>query len=154
MLAEYVGLAADSSPEDCLEPIYEAVVLMNRQLQWAIAVGDDALVDSLDRQLHSLTTAFLAHRAVTFSDLNRQIRFAIQMIEENADDRASVLRHLASLSGLIDRGVARDGLVSGGMASSQTGPIGAASIAIYENLSDVILNCLPEKVAVLTGDYR
>lgn len=143
------------SSSDRLEPLYEQVSAKNQQLQQAIVVGDDALVEALDRELDPLISAIFGHRAAGSSDMYLQFHFLTRMIREDADDRASVLRHVSVLSSLLDRYFgAQNRSVPSETAKQEFYLPFRGDLSDDEILSDTILNSLPEKVAVITRDYR
>ena len=137
-----------------LFPLFEAVSLKNTQLQQAIRVGDDHLVRLLDRELDPLISAVVDYHARDMAEIHLQLRFVGNLIREDADDRSCVQRHAAVLSILLDRyfgdrkldAVAAPSLEVAGIAARLEGEDGY--------LNESILDSMPDRVAVVTLDYR
>jgi PAS domain-containing protein len=135
-----------------LRAMFEAVSLKNLQLQQAIRSGDDQLVRVLDREIDPLMSALISYRASDFDDIYLQMRLLTKLLREDADDRACVLRHASMLTILVERyfgpkrnqEVAAPDMVTG--RPRQAGD--------DDHLNEAILNNLPERVAVVTRDYR
>jgi PAS domain-containing protein len=130
------------------------------QIQRAIKLGDDELVGSLDRELEPLIAGILAYKASSLLEMYMQLQFMNNLIREESDDRARVMRNSASLSLLIDRyfGGASDAAADVLMAfSAKPGREAEADVAGFDEdhvLNDVILDSLPDRVCVVTRDYR
>lgn len=129
--------------------LLEAFDTKTAQLRRAVFLGDDALVAILDREIEPLIHAIVDHRAETSAGIRRQLGFVNTLIREEAEDRASVLRHANALSTLIDRYHAEE---DGAHASAAAGVPNA--IAPGRLFSDMLLDSLSERVAVLTCDCR
>lgn len=137
--------------------LFYAFSLKSTQIQHAIKRGDDKLVVELDRELEPLVTAILAFRAETSLEIYMQLQFMVSLVRHSAEDRSCVERSAAALSTLLDRYfhganvAAADMLLT--MAREDEKP--ETPIFAHEGgLSDVILDSLPDRVAVLTRDYR
>ncbi|MDE1991864.1 MAG: PAS domain-containing protein [Rhizobiaceae bacterium] len=129
------------------------------QIQRAIKLGDDELVASLDGELEPLITAILGYKATSLLEMYMQLQFMSNLIREESDDRTRVMRNSASLSVLIDRyfGGAGDSAAEVLMAFSANRHDYASEAAGFDEdnvLNDVILDSLPDRVAVITRDYR
>ena len=139
--------------------LFHAFSMKCTQIQRAIKLGDDELVGSLDRELEPLVTAILAYKATSLLEMYMQLQFMSNLIREESDDRSRVMRNSASLSSLIDRyfGGASEAAAEVLMAFS-TGKNGhEGEVASFDEdnvLNDVILDSLPDRVAVITRDYR
>ena len=138
--------------------LFHAFSTKCNQIQRAIKLGDDELVASLDSELEPLIAAILAYRATSLLEIYMQLQFLNNLIREESDDRSRVMRNSASLSVLIDR-------YFGGASESAADVLMAFSTDRNERddlfgfdegsvLNDVILNSLPDRVAVVTRDYR
>jgi PAS domain-containing protein len=135
-----------------LRAMFEAVSLKNLQLQQAIRSGNDQLVRVLDRELDPLMSALISYRASDLEDVYLQMRLLTKFLREDADDRSCVLRHAGMLSLLVERyfGPKRvDDAPQPHMAERSDRPDGDD-----QHLNEAILNNLPERVAVVTLDYR
>lgn len=134
---------------DSLLPLFEAFSEKCLQIQHAIRSGDDQLVRLLDSEMEPLISAVVDHHADTPADIHRQLRFVSSLIRADADDHSCVQRHAAMLSTLLDRYYGNEsggvGEFAGMVESSSAG--GDAVL-----LNDVILDGLPDSVAVVTRD--
>ncbi|EHS53911.1 PAS fold-4 domain protein [Rhizobium sp. PDO1-076] len=149
-------MSSDPSRDGNLLPLFEAVSLKNVQLQQAIRSGNDRLVAALDRELDPLICEMVAYRASEADEIYLQLHLLTKLLREDADDRSCVLRHTALMSILIERyfgprGLARptgDAVVS--MLDSKPQP----AFGDDDMLNEVILSSLPDRIAVVTRDYR
>lgn len=135
-----------------LRAMFEAVSLKNVQLQQAIRSGNDQLVRVLDREIDPLISALISYRATDLDDIYLQMRLLTKFLREDADDRTCVLRHASMLSLLVERyfGPKR-------IQETPMPPVGEHHPRLDgddEQLNEAILNNLPERVAVVTCDYR
>ncbi|WP_315853032.1 PAS domain-containing protein [Rhizobium terricola] len=148
-------MASQVFPYPSLLPLFEAVSLKNVQLQQAIRVGDDHLVRLLDRELDPLIAAVIDYHAADLAEIHLQLRFISNLIREDADDRSCVQRHAAVLSVLLDRYFG-DNTANKGRSPSSHGEVPLEARVQGEDglLNESILNSLPDRVAVLTLDYR
>ncbi len=126
------------------------------QLQQAIRSGDDGLVRLLDREIEPLVATILAHGAGNAFEIYVQLQFVNSLILAAGDDRSSVSRYAAALAVLLDRYFPSivadagmpDALPDGRRPNVQPRP------ADDSLLNEVILDSLPDRVAVVTRDYR
>ncbi|MCJ7993000.1 PAS domain-containing protein [Rhizobium cremeum] len=144
-------MTANDSRQDDLLPLFEAVSMKSVQLQQAIRVGDDHLVRLLDRELDPLISAVVNYRAADMREIQLQLRFVGNLIREDADDRSCVLRHAATLSVLLDRYFGSEAMAGGDVPAVAPRPLEADGDDL---LNESILNNLPDRVAVVTLDYR
>ncbi|MGX5668227.1 PAS domain-containing protein [Rhizobium daejeonense] len=121
------------------------------QLQQAIRVGDDRLVRLLDRELDPLISAVVNYRAADMQEVQLQLRFVGNLIREDADDRSCVLRHAATLSILLDRYFGSEAKLCSDIPADAPRVSGLGEDDL---LNESILNNLPDRVAVVTLDYR
>lgn len=135
-----------------LRAMFEAVSLKNLQLQQAIRSGNDQLVRVLDREIDPMISALISYRASDIDDIYLQMRLLTKLLREDADDRSCVLRHASMLTLLVERYF--------GPKRAEEAPQPAVSsarpvqVGDDEQLNEAILNNLPERVAVITCDYR
>lgn len=138
--------------------LFHAFSMKCSQIQRAIKLGDDELVASLDRELGPLTAAILAYKATSLLEIYMQLQFMNNLIREEADDRSRVLRNSGSLSVLIDRyfGGASEaaGEVLRTFSSEKVDRETVFGLEEGVVLNDAILDNLPDRVAVITRDYR
>ncbi|RFB93511.1 diguanylate cyclase [Rhizobium leguminosarum bv. trifolii] len=138
--------------------LFRAFSLRCTQIEEAIRLGDDRRVTALDRHVEPLVEAILAHRAVNPLEAYMQLQFVTHLIGQDADDSASVAEHTTLLSYLLDRYFGTHG-PDWRVPSPQDVRIEppAAYVPDTDNgqfLNAVILESLPDRVAVLTRDYR
>ncbi|NLS15673.1 PAS domain-containing protein [Rhizobium sp. P40RR-XXII] len=138
--------------------LFHAFSTKCNQIQRAIKLGDDELVASLDRELEPLIAAILAYKATSLLEIYMQLQFMNNLIREESDDRSRVMHNSASLSVLIDRyfGGANEsaGEILRAFSSEKTDRDEAFGFEESSVLNDVILDSLPNRVAVITRDYR
>ena len=131
--------------------LFHAFSTKCNQIQRAIKLGDDELVASL-------IAAILAYKATSLLEIYMQLQFMNNLIREESDDRSRVMRNSASLSVLIDRyfGGANEaaGEVLRAFSSEKIDRDDAFGLEESSVLNDVILDSLPDRVAVVTRDYR
>ncbi|PDS78057.1 PAS domain-containing protein [Rhizobium sp. L43] len=138
--------------------LFRAFSLRCTQIEDAIRLGDDQRVTALDRHVEPLVEAILAHRAVNLLEVYMQLQFVTYLIGQDADDSASVTEHTTVLSFLLDRYFGTHG-PDWRVPSPQDVRIEppAAYVPDTDNgqfLNAVILDSMPDRVAVLTRDYR
>ncbi|MDK4723034.1 MULTISPECIES: PAS domain-containing protein [Rhizobium] len=138
--------------------LFHAFSTKCNQIQRAIKLGDDELVASLDSELEPLIAAILAYKATSLLEIYMQLQFMNNLIREEADDRSRVMHNSASLSVLIDRyfGGANQAAseVLRAFSSEKTSLDNELGFGEGSVLNDVILDSLPDRVAVVTQDYR
>jgi PAS domain-containing protein len=149
-------MSSGPSRDGNLLPLFEAVTLKNVQLQQAIRSGNDRLVAVLDRELDPLICEMVAYRASEPEEIYLQLQLLTKLLREDADDRSCVLRHTALMSILIERYFGPRGLAkpTGEAVASMLEAKPYASFGDDDMLNEVILNSLPDRVAVVTRDYR
>ncbi|MCM2474892.1 PAS domain-containing protein [Rhizobium sp. CG5] len=139
-----------------LSVLFDALLLRTRQLQQAVRVGNDDLVLLLDRQLDPLISAIVEYRAETTQQVHQQLGFFSELVRQDADDRSCVVRYSGALAVLLDRYFG-DGNQLDNWAPPQM-PVRAGSAGqSSENdivLNEAILDALPDRIFVLTRDYR
>jgi PAS domain-containing protein len=150
-------LAGCAGQEVILLALFHAFSTKCSQIQRAIRIGDDVLVESLDKELEPLVTAILAFRASNVLEIYMQLQFVSNLIRREADDRSSVVQHCAALSTLMHRYFAGADEAAMDVLLSFCDEKPDHRGAVFRNddvLSDVVLDCLPDRVAVITRDYR
>lgn len=150
-----VILVSQGNLEGILLSLFEAFSLKCVQLQQAIRSGNDELVRILDRDLEPLITMILAYKAANAYEVYMQLQFVSNLIREDAADRSCVVRHTSALSVLIDRYFSDNADVHSG-ANAPLADIepGAPFMRDDNFLNEAILDSLPDRVAVITTDYR
>ena len=114
------------------------------QLQHAVKIGNERLVFMLDREIEPALAAVLQKEAGDACELRTQFQFVVDLLREEADDKACVLRQAHHFKLLLDRYFGTEG------AAAPFRP------RVVEDglLNEAILDSLPDRVAVITTDYR
>ncbi|MDR9803441.1 PAS domain-containing protein [Rhizobium hidalgonense] len=138
--------------------LFRAFSLRCTQIEEAIRLGDDRRVTALDRYVEPLVEAILAHRAVNLLEVYMQLQFVTHLIAQDADDSASVNEHTMVLSYLLDRYFGTHGpdwrVPSPQDVRIEPPPAYVPDTDNGQFLNAVILDSMPDRVAVLTRDYR
>jgi len=142
--------------ETSLIELFDAFSLKCVQLKQAVANGHDDLVRLLDRELEPMIADILSYRARTREDAYRQLQFLNGLIRDEADDRSSVTRRSAAMSMLIDRYFrdANEGYDSCQQPLVQKEKHLAFNAQAQPLFNEAILDSLPDRIAVITRDYR
>ncbi len=127
------------------------------QLQHAVKTRNEKLVSMLDREIEPALVAVMQKEACDASELRSQFRFVVDLLREEADDRTCVLRQAHNLKLLLDRNFGTDETAApfgiGPMAEAAR-PVPAPRVVEDGLLNEAILDSLPDRVAVVTTDYR
>lgn len=138
--------------------LFRAFSLRCVQIEEAIRLGDDQRVTALDRHVEPLVEAILACRAANLLEVYMQLQFVSHLISQDADDSASVTEHTSVLSYLLDRYFGAHGpdwrVPSPQDVRIEPPPAYVPDTDNGQFLNAVILESLPDRVAVLTRDYR
>jgi hypothetical protein len=127
------------------------------QIEDAIRLGDDARVATLDCGIESLVQAILNYNAANLLEMCMQVQFVAHLLQQEVDEGTSVSNHAAVLTSLLNRyfgaSPRRDFVLPQ--------PVPLASPKPYMPETDngnflnwAILETLPDRVAVVTPDYR
>ena len=148
----------DNGSWSVLLELFRAFSLRCVQIEEAIRLGDDQRVTALDRHVEPLVEAILAHKAMNLLEVYMQLQFVTHLIGQDADDSASVTEHTTVLSYLLDRYFGAHGpdWRTPSPRDVRIEPP-AAYVPDTDNgqfLNAAILESLPDRVAVLTRDYR
>jgi PAS domain-containing protein len=125
------------------------------QLQYAVKSGDDLLIDILDREIAPVLDAIYREEAKDSTDARLQFQFILDLLQKEADDVSSVLRQRDALQTLADRYFAAG---SSDVLEKSWAPPTPARLQrgrVDEGfLNEAILDCMPDRIAVITSDYR
>ncbi|MCA1440691.1 PAS domain-containing protein [Ensifer sp. IC4062] len=125
------------------------------QLQYAVKAADEHLIGILDRELDPILKAVYDQKAVSIEDARLQFHFLIDILRAEAADMACVLRHSKLLQSLIDRYFAATGVADlTGLDLEGPARLPSKGLADEGLLNEAILDCLPDRIAVITPDYR
>ncbi|MEW9615046.1 PAS domain-containing protein [Shinella sp. S4-D37] len=110
----------------------------------------------LDREIEPALAAVLQKEAGDASELRAQFQCVVDLLREEADDKACVLRQAHHLKLLLDRCFgAEDAAAPSRMEMPEAGrPVSAPRVAEDGLLNEAILDSFPDRVAVITTDYR
>ncbi|WP_337183164.1 PAS domain-containing protein [Shinella sp.] len=110
----------------------------------------------LDREIEPALTAVLQREAVDASELRSQFQFVVDLLREEADDRSCVLRQAHNFKLLLDRYFGAEETARPFGPGLAEGPRPAIAPRVVEDglLNEAILDSLPDRVAVITPDYR
>lgn len=128
------------------------------QIQQAVTGGETVLIDVLDKEIDPLLKAIESEQATTVADARLQFQFLLDLLKKEAGDCSNVMRHSNALAALAERYlveaetgdlVVRDPFI----APALTTPF--PKIRADEGLlNEAILDSLPDRVCVVTPDYR
>lgn len=123
------------------------------QLQQAARAGDDLLMEILGQEIDPVLTAIYEEVATSVTEARMQFQFVLDLLQKEADDVSSVLRQRDALARLADRYFGEDGYSSA--AASQLSIPSIRKARMDEGfLNEAILDCMPDRIAVITRDYR
>jgi PAS domain-containing protein len=127
-------------------------------LRQAVDREDDDAVVRLDRELDPLIKAILGGQGQQDQPTIRiQFRFALDLLNEEADDRGCVRRNAHLLQMLVERYLVTDQSLSTpteNVDNDSSGPPDVAQAIVDGSLDDSLLNKLPERVVVVAPGYR
>lgn len=125
------------------------------QLQYAVKSGDDLLINILDREIEPVLDAIYHEEANDSVDARLQFQFVLDLLQKEAGDVSSVLRQRDALQTLADRYFAAG---SGDVFEKSFAPQTSGGLQkgrVDEGfLNEAILDCMPDRIAVITSDYR
>ncbi|MBW9117276.1 PAS domain-containing protein [Rhizobium cauense] len=138
--------------------LFRAFSLCCAQIDAAIAAGDDVRVSMLDCSVEPLVDAILGHPATSILEVHMQLEFVSCLIDQYAEDSEAVRGYVALLSELMAKyfGAAAPRWK---MPPVERLPVSDpfAFTPDVDNgnfLNAAILDAIPDRVAVLTRDYR
>ncbi|WEX76060.1 PAS domain-containing protein [Sinorhizobium numidicum] len=125
------------------------------QLQYAVRTADEHLIGILDRELDPMLRAIYDEKAVSVEEARLQFQFLIDILRVEADDVNSVLRNSQLLRSLVNRYFAATGAASlAGLDLDRSRKVPSKGRADEGLLNEAILDCFPDRIAVITPDYR
>jgi PAS domain-containing protein len=124
---------------------------LGNELLVAVGRGDEAEINRIDAQLQPLTRQIFEFEARDHSEVVAQIAFFNRLAMKNCEDDSSVRRYTTMMSNLFVRYLEPGG--AGNTLSSKVTQ--AALIDGYDpSLHELVLDSIPERVAVFDLDYR
>ncbi|KSV75333.1 PAS fold protein [compost metagenome] len=125
------------------------------QLQYAVRTADEHLIGILDRELDPILRSVYDEKAVSVEDARLQFQFLIDILRVEADDISCVLRHSQLLQSLINRYFAATGAEKFADLQLERLPAQPSKGRADEGLlNEAILDSFPDRIAVITPDYR
>ncbi len=136
-----------------LKSLIELFWFKYTQLQQAARAGDDLLMEILGHELDPVLIAIHEEVATDVADARLQFQFVLDLLRKEADDVSSVLRQRSALVALADRYFGEAGYAP---AEAESLSIPAVRRARMDEgfLNEAILDCMPDRIAVITRDYR
>ncbi|WP_105382370.1 PAS domain-containing protein [Neorhizobium alkalisoli] len=125
-------------------------------LQQAVERDDMHTIAALDRELDPLLLAIFSNQEKEPANIQAQFRFALDLLNEEADDRGCVRRNGHLLQMLVERYVLPDGPMSADQPAGSE-PDGAAVLAdaLADGfLDDALLNRISDRIVVVGPGYR
>jgi PAS domain-containing protein len=110
----------------------------------------------LDREIEPALMAVLQREAGDASELRSQFQFVVDLLREEAEDRACVLRQAHNFKLLLDRyfGTEETATPFGNKLLDSARPVATPRVVEDGLLNEAILDSLPDRVAVIATDYR
>ncbi|MCF3640108.1 PAS domain-containing protein [Rhizobium sp. TRM95111] len=140
-----------------LKTLVELFWFKYSQLKHAIRNGDEKLVSVLDREIEPSLSLIFHRQAASVGELRDQFQFMVDLLREECEDRSCVQRQASYIQGLLDRyfGMPSNPRVIEPMRPRLSSSVVRSPYLVDEGfLSDVILDSIPDRVAVITTDYR
>ncbi len=110
----------------------------------------------LDKEIEPALAAVLHKEATDVSDLKTQFQFVVDLLREEAEDKACVLRQAHNFKLLLDRYFGTEEAASPFRMDLPDKGRPVMSPRVIEDglINEAILDSLPDRVAVITTDYR
>ncbi len=143
--------------------LFQAFSLRCSQIDEAIRLGDDARVSSLDVSIDALIETILGYKATNLFYAHMQMQFVGCLIDQYAEDSESVREHVKLLAHMMElylgSTVPRWQMPPLERPERERERVGAPAAYVPNTdngnfLNAAILEALPDRVAVLTKDYR
>lgn len=132
-----------------MERLTEAFWEHYRRLQDAVSADNTPLVHRLDRELTSSLTALVDHQTSDAAEQQAQFTSLLRLLREEADDASSVRSNADLIEALLRR------YITVRTHPTDNGGLPALPAPIRNGVLDVgQLDTLPERVSVVTTDYR
>jgi PAS domain-containing protein len=125
-------------------------------LRQAVEKEDDAAVSRLDREIDPLVKAILGSQGRDQAAIGVQFRFALDLLNEEADDGGCVRRNGHLLQMLVERYLVTEPSQpsNADAPQDQPQPVDVAQAIADGYLDDALLNKLTERVVVVAPGYR
>lgn len=133
---------------------FEALCL---KLAISVSRGDEHDVARIDGQLAPLMRSIFAHEGADRMEIARQLSFFAGLAVSNCEDDASVRRYTGMMIALTNRYLDRSAYplpVTSREAAKRQAETSAPTDGYDLSVPEMILNSIPERVAVIGRDYR
>lgn len=124
------------------------------QLKHAIEESDEQAVPAFDREVESLLEAIFARQASNALEIQMQFMVAIELLKKESDDSCCVLRHAENLQRVVERHIMPGSLSELASVISGNRTVFLPDRASNGDLDVTLLESLPNRVAVISADYR
>lgn len=140
---------------EALRDLVELFWFKYSQLQHAVRNGDEDLVSILDREIEPALDAVFRREARNAGELREQFQLMVDLLREECEDRACVLRQSGYIQSLLSRyfGARTSRLAALPFSGHEASRI-LRGVTEDGLLNEAILESLPDRVAVITTDYR
>jgi PAS domain-containing protein len=125
-------------------------------LRQAVERNDASATASLDRELDPLLLAVFSSQSKDPASIQAQFRFALDLLNEEADDRGCVRRNGHLLQMLVERYVVPETGLTANRRSEPESPEQAviADATVDGFLDDALLNRISDRIVVIAPGYR
>ncbi|MCJ8518042.1 PAS domain S-box-containing protein [Pseudorhizobium tarimense] len=125
-------------------------------LRRAVDCDDPTAVQRLDQELDPLLQAIVQHQVSDLASIQAQFRFALDLLQEEADDRGCVNRNGHLLQMLVERYLAPQ---IGRAATARVAGNEGEVVTVFETedgavLDPVLFDRIPERIMVVAPGYR
>jgi PAS domain-containing protein len=139
-----------------LEALIDLFWTKYSDLRQAIERNDANVTSALDHELDPLLLAIFSSQGKDTASIQAQFRFALDLLNEEADDRGCVRRNAHLLRMLVERYVAPDqGLAANRRPQPETPEAAIIADATADGfLDDALLNRISDRIVVIAPGYR
>jgi PAS domain-containing protein len=126
------------------------------ELRGAIDREDEPAMAILDRELDPLMLAIFGSEESDAASIQLQFRFALDLLNEEADDRSCVRRNAHLLQTLVERYLMPQNSVPAGrqVAAADDDDVSIDEVTAGGILDEVLLNRISDRIVVVAPGYR
>ena len=126
------------------------------ELRQAVERNDAPMTLTLDRELDPLLLAIFSSQSKDAASIQAQFRFALDLLNEEADDRGCVRRNGHLLQMLVERYLVPDnGISANRRPAAEPSDTAAIADATADGfLDDALLNRISDRIVVIAPGYR
>jgi len=139
-----------------LEALIDLFWAKYADLRQAIERNDAEATNALDRELDPLLLAIFSSQGKDAASIQAQFRFALDLLNEEADDRGCVRRNGHLLQMLVERYLVPDqNLPANRRPSAESSDVAIIADATADGfLDDALLNRISDRIVVIAPGYR